>query len=100
MFGIAHVAQLVEHFLGKGEVTGSSPVAGSIRVHLTIDFRCFLFIGFSMAKKENRFVITLRSTESSDVYTTSKNKKNTTGRLELKKYDRILRRHVIYRESK
>ena len=28
--GIAHVAQLVEHFLGKGEVTGSSPVAGSI----------------------------------------------------------------------
>jgi hypothetical protein len=25
----AHVAQLVEHFLGKGEVTGSSPVAGS-----------------------------------------------------------------------
>ena len=26
----AHVAQLVEHFLGKGEVTGSSPVAGSI----------------------------------------------------------------------
>ena len=26
---IAHVAQLVEHFLGKGEVTGSNPVAGS-----------------------------------------------------------------------
>ena len=26
----AHVAQLVEHFLGKGEVTGSIPVAGSI----------------------------------------------------------------------
>ena len=25
----AHVAQSVEHFLGKGEVTGSSPVAGS-----------------------------------------------------------------------
>jgi hypothetical protein len=25
----AHVAQLAEHFLGKGEVTGSSPVAGS-----------------------------------------------------------------------
>ena len=25
----AHVAQLVEHFLGKGEVTGSIPVAGS-----------------------------------------------------------------------
>ena len=26
----AHVAQLVEHFLGKEEVTGSNPVAGSI----------------------------------------------------------------------
>ena len=26
----AHVAQQVEHFLGKEEVTGSSPVVGSI----------------------------------------------------------------------
>ena len=26
----AHIAQLVEHALGKGEVTGSSPVVGSI----------------------------------------------------------------------
>ena len=25
----AHVAQSVEHSLGKGEVTGSNPVAGS-----------------------------------------------------------------------
>ena len=25
----AHVAQLVEHTLGKGEVTGSTPVMGS-----------------------------------------------------------------------
>ena len=27
---IAHIAQLVEHFLGKEEVTGSNPVVGSI----------------------------------------------------------------------
>ena len=27
--GDAHVAQLVEHFLGKEEVTGSIPVVGS-----------------------------------------------------------------------
>jgi hypothetical protein len=27
---LAHVAQLVEHILGKDEVTGSSPVMGSI----------------------------------------------------------------------
>ena len=26
----AHIAQSVEHFLGKEEVTGSSPVMGSI----------------------------------------------------------------------
>ena len=28
----AHIAQVVEHSLGKGEVTGSSPVMGTIRV--------------------------------------------------------------------
>ena len=27
---LAHVAQVVEHVLGKDEVTGSSPVVGSI----------------------------------------------------------------------
>ena len=26
---LAHIAQTVEHFLGKEEVTGSSPVVGS-----------------------------------------------------------------------
>ena len=30
MDGTAHVAQSVEHFLGKEEVTGSNPVMGSI----------------------------------------------------------------------
>lgn len=53
-----------------------------------------------MAKKENRFVITLRSTESPDTYTTTKSKKNTPKRLELKKYDRVLRKHVLFRETK
>ena len=28
----AHIAQLVEHFLGKEEVTGSNPVMGSIYI--------------------------------------------------------------------
>lgn len=28
----AHVAQLAEHALGKGEVIGSSPIVGSTRV--------------------------------------------------------------------
>ncbi len=29
-FERAHIAQLVEHFLGKEEVTGSNPVVGSM----------------------------------------------------------------------
>ncbi len=53
-----------------------------------------------MAKKGNRIVVKMRSTESGHMYITSKNRRNTTGRLELKKYDPILRKHVVYRETK
>ena len=44
--------------------------------------------------------IKLKSTESSATYWTSKNKKNHQDRLELKKYDRKLRKHVIFKEAK
>lgn len=50
--------------------------------------------------KTSREKIKLKSTESSDCYWTVKNKKNTTDRLELKKYDRKLRKHVIFKEAK
>jgi len=33
-------------------------------------------------------------------YTTAKNKRNTTSKLELKKYDPVIRKHVVYKESK
>ncbi|UCF38699.1 MAG: 50S ribosomal protein L33 [Acidobacteriota bacterium] len=33
-------------------------------------------------------------------YTTVKNKRNTTGKLELKKYDPVIRKHVVYKEHK
>lgn len=33
-------------------------------------------------------------------YTTTKNKKNTTGKLNLKKYDPVVRKHVVFKESK
>lgn len=33
-------------------------------------------------------------------YTTTKNKRNTTEKLERKKYNPVLRRRVLYRESK
>ena len=53
-----------------------------------------------MAKKENRHVIRLKSTESSHVYSTYKNKKNTPDRIEIKKYDPVVRKHVLYKEQK
>ena len=53
-----------------------------------------------MAKKGNRVIVKLKSTGSGHMYITSKNRRTTTGRLELKKYDPHLRRHVLYRETR
>jgi large subunit ribosomal protein L33 len=33
-------------------------------------------------------------------YTTTKNKRTTTGKIEMKKYDPVARKHVIYKETK
>ena len=48
-----------------------------------------------MAKKGPRVLIKMRSTESSHMYLTEKNRRNDSGRLELKKYDPVVRRHVL-----
>jgi len=53
-----------------------------------------------MAKKGARVVVKLRSTESGYTYTTYKNKRNDQERLELKKYDPFVRKHVIFKETK
>ncbi len=55
-----------------------------------------------MAKSKSREIVKLKSTGegSTEVYWTTKNKKKTTGRMELKKYDKKLRRHVIFKEAK
>ena len=37
-FYLAHIAQVVEHSLGKGEVTGSSPVVGTIDFWVIVIF--------------------------------------------------------------
>lgn len=50
--------------------------------------------------KGAREPIKLKSTESTDCYWTTKNKRNTTGRIERKKYDKKLKRHVIFKEAK
>ena len=51
-----------------------------------------------MASKREK--IKLKSTESSACYYTMKNKSSTPGRIELKKYDPCLRKHVVFKESK
>lgn len=50
--------------------------------------------------KSARETIKLKSTESSEVYWTTKNKNNCKERIERKKFDKKLRKHVIFREAK
>jgi len=40
------------------------------------------------------------SANTGHFYTTTKNKKTTPNKLELKKYDPVVRKHVVYKESK
>lgn len=44
--------------------------------------------------------IKMKSTESSYYYTTTKNKRNTPGKLKLRKYDPVLQKHVEFVEDK
>lgn len=60
-----------------------------------------------MAKKGNRVHVILECTEHKDSgmsgtsrYITEKNKKNTPGRLELKKYNPILKKITVHKEIK
>ena len=60
-----------------------------------------------MAKAGNRVQVILECTESrkSKVpgvsrYVTTKNKRNTTGRLEMKKYNPFLKKHTVHKEVK
>jgi large subunit ribosomal protein L33 len=55
-----------------------------------------------MAKgSEKRPIIKLRSTAGTGfTYTTRKNKTNTRERVELKKYDPVVRQHVIFKEER
>jgi large subunit ribosomal protein L33 len=60
-----------------------------------------------MAKKGNRIQVILECTEHKTTgkpgtsrYITTKNKKNTTERLELKKYNSILKKVTVHKEIK
>ena len=54
-----------------------------------------------MAKAGSRVKVTLRCSECKQRnYNTVKNKKNTTDKLELKKYCRFCRKHTLHQETK
>ena len=53
-----------------------------------------------MAKKGHRLRVILESTESGHSYHSEKNKNNTADKLEIKKYDPHLRKHVVYKEKR
>jgi len=54
-----------------------------------------------MAKKTGgRETIRMKSTESPHVFTTTKNKRNTPDRLQLKRYDPVVKRHVLFKEAR
>ena len=51
--------------------------------------------------KSNTVLIKLVSTaDTGYYYVTKKNARSTTGKLELKKYDPVVRKHVVFREGK
>jgi large subunit ribosomal protein L33 len=53
-----------------------------------------------MAKgKEARGIIKLQSSESSHCYFTQKNRNNSKERIQLRKFDPIVRKHVMYKEA-
>lgn len=60
----------------------------------------------TMAKKDVRVKVILECTEAKKEgkppsrYSTMKNKRNTTERLELKKYNPFLRRHTVHKETR
>ncbi len=54
-----------------------------------------------MAKNDKRPIIKMRSSAGTGfTYTTRKNKTNTRERLELMKYDPVVRKHVSFKEER
>ena len=53
-----------------------------------------------MAKKEREKVKLLSTADTGFYYTTTKNRKTTPDKLEFKKYDPVVRKHVVFKEAK
>jgi len=53
-----------------------------------------------MAASAREKIRLVSSAGTGHFYTTYKNKRKTTGKIEMKKYDPVVRKHVMYKESK
>nr|VFJ42387.1 MAG: LSU ribosomal protein L33P [Candidatus Kentron sp. DK]VFJ45425.1 MAG: LSU ribosomal protein L33P [Candidatus Kentron sp. DK] len=53
-----------------------------------------------MANKSRDKIRLVSSAGTGHFYTTTKNKKTTPGKMEIKKFDPVLRQHVLYKEAK
>ena len=53
-----------------------------------------------MAKAVREKIRLNSSAGTGHFYTTTKNKKNQSGKMEMKKYDPVVRQHVMYKEGK
>lgn len=53
-----------------------------------------------MAKGIREKIKLVSSAGTGHFYTTTKNKRNMPGKLEIKKFDPVVRKHVIYKETK
>lgn len=53
-----------------------------------------------MAKKTREKIKMISSAGTGHYYTTTKNKRNTPDKLQFKKYDPVIRKHVLYNEGK
>jgi large subunit ribosomal protein L33 len=53
-----------------------------------------------MAKSIREKIRLNSSAGTGHFYTTDKNKKTMTGKMEIKKYDPVVRKHVMYKEGK
>ncbi|RED50900.1 50S ribosomal protein L33 [Aestuariispira insulae] len=53
-----------------------------------------------MAKPATMAIKLVSTADTGHFYVTKKNPRNITEKLELKKYDPVVRKHVVYRESK
>jgi len=53
-----------------------------------------------MAKSSREKIRLVSSAGTGHFYTTDKNKKNTPAKMEMRKYDPVVRKHVMYKEAK